>query len=204
MIRKTIVIVLSIYVQLCFAQPAGLLNARLDSVINAKMAYKTKYISLKGNAVVVDSLDIKKVQADKKDSSIIVTFSDKTQKRIYANEFWGIITDYGQRRRFYKGIMFPVWSSRAPYFYRITKGASDRYYFSETLTGDIYSLTLTSVNEHVTDSVTKKNLETYIRKNFPENVIDNGKVDGSAFFDILTGIIVTPVVLLNLLAEFVK
>ncbi len=206
MMRKIIGIVLAFCVQLCQAQSVSLLNARLDSTINTKITYKTKYIYFKGNTVLVDSLGIKKVQADKKDSSILVTFSDKTQKKIYANEFWGIITDYGERRRFYKGRIFPVWKSYPPYFYRITKGTSDKYYFSESLTDDIYPLSITSLNKYAKDSVAKHTMILYIRENFTNGLKDNNDMEGIVEFlgELINATFDLTVALVQVLAAFVK
>lgn len=205
MIKKNIIIVLSVYVQFCLGQTNALLNARLDSAINAKMSPKTKFLYVKNASVVVDSLPLKKVQAGKKDSVILITFSDKTQRSINASEFWGIITDFGERRRFYKGIMFPLWSSNAPYLYRITKVNSDRYYFSETLTGDIYPLSLVSVDEHVSEPLTKAKLKAYIKSNLPENITDNDKGNDGELFERLVNTAVTlPVLVLHILAEWYK
>ena len=201
---KKLFIFLLFCVHLCSSQP-GTINQQLDSVMNAPMTRKVKFIYTEGATLVVDSLPVKKLQADKKDSSILVTYYDKTQKRIKTNEFWGIITDYGERRRFYKGRTFPVWKADAPYFYRITKGASDRYYFSETLTGAIYPLSLVSVNEHVSDPVTKKNLESYIRVNLPRNARNNEKGNDGEFVEqLINGSINLTFLLLECLAECIK
>jgi hypothetical protein len=205
MIRKTTVIFFLLYAGVYYSQPLNSLSTRLDSVINAKITHKAKFIYLTGNQITVDSMVIKKVQADKKDSTILITFSDKTQKRINASELWGMITDYGERRRFYRGRSFPVWKADPPYFYRITKAGSDRYYFSETLTGDIYPLSLVSVNEHVLDPVTKNNLEIYIKENLPKNINDNEKEgDGEFFALMLNGSVNLTLFLLNILAECAK
>jgi hypothetical protein len=201
---KAIFILLLFCARLCSSQRDAV-NKQLDSVINATITHKTKFIYIRGNAIVVDSLPIKKVQAGKKDSTILITYSDKAQKRIKTNEFWGIITDYGERRRFYNGRTFPVWKADAPYFYRITKGTSDRYYFSETLTGAIYPLSLVSVNEHVSDPVTKKNLEVYIKENLPGNIGNNDKGDdGELVSQLINGSVNVTLILLNLLAEWAK
>lgn len=201
---KVLFIFLLFCAHLCSSQP-GVINQQLDSVMNAPMSHKVRFIYIEGSTLMVDSMPVKRFQADKKDSSILVTYCNKTQKRIKTNEFWGLITDYGERRRFYKGKTFPVWKANAPYFYRITKGTSDRYYFSETLTGAIYPLSLVSVNEHVSDSVTRKNLESYIRVNLPRNTGSNEKGNDGEFVEqLINGSINLTVLLLECLAECIR
>ena len=89
---KVLFIFLLFCTYLCSSQPATI-NQQLDSVMNVPMTRKVKFIYTEGSTLVVDSLPVKKLQAGKKDSSILVTYYDKTQKRIKTNEFWGIITD---------------------------------------------------------------------------------------------------------------
>ncbi len=179
-------------------------DRKLDSVINSlNSSHKTRYVYLINNVVVVDSMNIKKVQGGKKDSTILITYFDNTQKRVKATEFWGMITYFGERRRFYHGRSFPVWKSESPYFYRVTKKTSDRYYFSETLTGDIHPLSLTAVNQHVLDAGTKNNLNIFIRENLPGNVNDNNK-DDEFISDMINGSIDLTMMLLNVLVEFLK
>jgi hypothetical protein len=145
-------------------------EVKLDSVINAKnSSHKVKYIYIIDHTVILDSLTIKKVRSTKLDSTIVIIYSNKTQKRISATEFWGVIPDYGDCRRFYNGKTFPIYKPVAPYFYKITKKSSSHYYFSETLTGKIHPLNLRSVNKYVLDVDTKSKLAIYIKEQAAKN-----------------------------------
>lgn len=164
---------------IAYSQSLGPLNVKLDSIINApNPGHKVKCIYLMGNKVVVDSMTIKKARSSIIDSTVIITYTDNTKKRIKAAAFWGVITDYGECRRFYNGRSFRVWKKGTPYFYTLTKKMSDRYYFSESLTGNIHPLTLTSVSRHVTDSVQRENLTTYIKDTFHKNTAEPDRYKG--------------------------
>ena len=142
---------------------AQTINTSLDSIMNASLEKRTKFIYITNGLVSVDTLRIKKVNQNKKDTSIVLTFSDKSTRSIKAFEFWGLITDFGERRRFYKGKMFPLWRMEAPYFYKITFNNNPRYYFSESLTSPIYALNKENIDKQVTDSIAKRNMNLYIK-----------------------------------------
>ncbi len=165
-----------------------------------------------GQTVVVDSMTIKKARSSKIDSTVIITYADNTKKRVKAAAFWGVVTDYGECRRFYNGRSFPIWKQGTPYFYRITKKPFDKYYFSETLTGDIHPLTLSSVNRHVTDSVKRNNLTTYIAEKFPkktESSSDRNERhydpdDSDTFARVINGSVYLAIFILDIIKEFKK
>ena len=165
-----------------------------------------------GAKVVVDSTTIKKARSSKIDSTVIITYADNTKKRVKAAAFWGVITNYGECRRFYNGRSFPVWKQEAPCLYKVTKAMSDRYYFSETLTGDIHPLTLTAVSRYVTDSVERKNLTIYIKDASSKNA---GKPDRyksridkedeeELFARIINGSVNLTIFILEVIGEFKK
>jgi hypothetical protein len=189
------------------------LNTKLDSIAGApNPGHKVKCIYLVGNKVMVDSMTIKKARSSVVDSTVIITYTDNTKKRIKAAAFWGVITDYGECRRFYNGRYFPLWKQGTPYFYRVTKKMSDRYYFSETLTGAIHPLTLTTVNRYVSDTVERENLTTYIKDKFPKNASEpdhyKSRIDKEdeeeLFARVINGSVNLTIFILEVIGEFKK
>ena len=202
----SILITLCLYVNVFYTQSV---NGSLDSIMNTRLGKTTKFIYITNGVVSVDTLKIKKVSQNKKDTSIVLTFSDKSTKKIKAFEFWGLITDFGERRRFYNGKTFPLWRTEAPYFYKITFNNNPRYYFSESLTSPVYQYFLNkeNIDKQVNDSITKRNLNLYIEDNKikPNNteqdvatkIVDTSYEVATLLFE-LTG------KLLILLAEWIK
>ncbi|MES2513110.1 MAG: hypothetical protein V4580_03165 [Bacteroidota bacterium] len=179
----------------------------LDSIINARLTHTTRFIYVKKNHVTVDTFLIKKVSRNNKDTSIVLTFSDRRTKKLKADEFWGVITDFGERRRFYNGRTYAVWRTEAPYFYKKTFNNKARYYFSETLTSPVFTLTEENINVNVIDPVTLKKMRLYIEDNklaiihTNDDAIDNAagiSMEVAAFLFQLTGLV------LQTFLEFVK
>ena len=159
-------LLLIIFNSLCcctFAQVISI-NKTLDSIINNTVIGKSKLIQTT-NYVIIDTFSIKKVQLHKKDSSILVKFSDNSIKKIKAINLWGQVTDFNERRRFFNGKTYIIWHTHAPYIYRVTKNNDVIYYFSESLTSNIYLLNNRSIDFNVSDSITKMYLNKYIQDN---------------------------------------
>jgi hypothetical protein len=213
MMRYVTAICYLFYACVAYSQRLSPLNAKLDSIVSApNPGHKVKCIYLMGNKVVVDSMTIKKARSSIIDSTVIITYTDNTKKRIKAAAFWGVVTDYGECRRFYNGRSFPVWSQGSPYFYRVSKTMSDRYYFSETLTGDIHPLTLTNVNRYVADSVERGRLTAFIKDKFPKNASEpdryKSRIDKEdeeeLFARVINGSVNLTIFILEVIGEFKK
>lgn len=199
-----IIIISFLFTNAFYAQSV---NKSLDSIINIRSEKYTKFIYITNGRVLVDTLKIKSVDRSKKDTSIILTFSDKSTKKIKAFEFWGIITDFGERRRFYNGKTYPVWRTAPPYFYKITFNNNSKYYFSESLTSHIYSLNKQNIDKYVNDSITRRNLNIYIEDHKIEaNNTDNEGLDRviDTSFEVATLLFELTGKLLILLAELIK
>ncbi len=148
----------------CGFSQAVNINKTLDSIINLTILGKPKLIQTT-NYVIVDTFSIKKVWLHKKDSCIIVKFSNSSFKKIKAIALWGQVTDFNERRRFFNGQTYTIWRTKAPYIYRVMKNNNAIYYYSEFLTSNIYLLNNKTIDTNVSDSVTKTYLNKYILDN---------------------------------------
>ncbi len=140
------------------------INKTLDSIINSPLVGKPKLIQIT-NYVIVDTFSIKKIQLHKKDSSIIVKFSNNSTKKIKALNLWGQVTAFNERRRFFNGKTYIIWNTQAPYIYRVLRNNNAIYYYSESLTSNIYLLNNKSIDSNVSDSTAKTYLIKYIQDN---------------------------------------
>jgi hypothetical protein len=115
-------------------------NKALDSLINKVEFGNSKVIILKNNTVYSISTPLKKTSKIN-DSIIQLKFIDKNKIEITKKEFWGIITDFSERRRYYNNTEYIIWRTIEPYIYiDLKKRNSKQYLFSETLTSKIYKL----------------------------------------------------------------
>lgn len=149
----------------CFAfSQAVSVNKTLDSIINNTVVGKPQLIQAT-NYIIIDTFSIKKVELHKKDSSIIVKFSNNTTKKIKAVNLWGQVTDFNERRRFYNGQTYTIWHTHAPYIYRVLKNNNAVYYYSESLTSSLYLLNTENINNNTSDTITKTVLNNYMQDN---------------------------------------
>lgn len=170
----------------CFAQ-AQSINKTLDSIINNTVIGKPQLIQITTH-VIIDTFSIKKIELDRRDSSIAVFFSNNLDKKIKATNLWGQVTTFNERRRFYNGHTYIIWRTKTPYIYRVIINSSPTYYYSETLTSPIYPLNNESVAYNTNDSITKTLLNNYIIANKisnesnenPSNKIQVSKDSGDA------------------------
>jgi hypothetical protein len=140
-------------------------NKALDSLINKVEFGNSKVIILKNNTVYSISTPLKKTSKIN-DSIIQLKFIDKNKIEITKKEFWGIITDFSERRRYYNNTEYIIWRTIEPYIYiDLKKRNSKQYLFSETLTSKIYKLDNLAIDSLVTDSVNKRVLKTFIKNN---------------------------------------
>jgi hypothetical protein len=147
----------------------------LDSVINHIRLDKTKLIYTKAGGLIIDSSLFRKAAYTPNKKNIRITFKDYTTIQIKANDFWGLITDFGQCQRFYKGETYIVWHTQAPYIYR-DYAASDRkikYFYSKTLTSEIVPLTKQNIYD-IADAKTIEQLEAYLKTHDIEKAKDGG------------------------------
>lgn len=137
-------------------------NELLDSIINHSKIYHPQLICISNNCINIDSLLIKKTKVIKKDTSLYIQFGDNTHKIIKAKELWGVVTDYNERQRFYNTNTYIIWQTKAPYIYKYIKNNNAIFYFSETLTSDIFLLSDENIDLHCSDSKSKEELHKYI------------------------------------------
>jgi hypothetical protein len=135
----------------------------LDQLINQSTFGKAALIFLKNGIVFTDSMPVKKIDHFRKDSLVHIKFRDNRSLQIPKEEFWGLVTDYNERRRFYKNETYIVWRTTAPYIYKDMKHRNDnRYFFSESLTGTIYPLLATNIEPIINDKAQQDVLKTFV------------------------------------------
>lgn len=152
----------------------SLTSQSIDSVINHIRLEKTKLIFTKTEGLVIDSSAYRKV-AYSGGKHVKIILPDYTSIKINANDFWGLINDFGQCQRFYNGQTYIVWHTHEPYIYR-NYGVSDRkikYFYSKTLVSEIIPLTKENINE-VADAKTIEQLRAYLKTHDIEKSKDGG------------------------------
>jgi hypothetical protein len=141
------------------------LELALNACINSP--FQSSLVFIKNKKVLVDSLPLKSVHVIEKDSTVVLTFTNNTFRIFKPNEFWGEIKGYGERRRFYKGKMFTVWRTNPPYIYKIYNKeiCNFNYFFSLTLSDEIFILNTEMIDKSKADSSSKNWLKNYIKEN---------------------------------------
>ncbi len=177
------------------------LNRQLDSVMNRMPVFgKTTIVYMQQQRVVTDTLSISRYKLQKDDSCILFRYKGKTEKRIRAADVWGIVNEYGERRRLYNGRSLLLWRTEAPYVYRVETNFTVYYYFSETLTGRVYPLSNDLVESTIHDRAAKNQLYSYMSMNDIPGTGENKKPSqeflyATADFLITVGINFTGVIL---------
>ncbi len=144
-------------------------NKALDSIINKIEFGNSKIIILKNNTVYSISTPLKKKSVIN-DSIIQLDFTDKTKIEIKKKEFWGIITDFAERRRYDNNVEYVIWRTKSPYIYIDLKNRDSKsYFFSESLTSNINILDALTIDLVKTDSLNKKILKEFIKNNTIDN-----------------------------------
>lgn len=139
------------------------INRQLDSLMNRVPVFgKTTIVYMQQNRVVTDTLSISRYKLQKDDSCILFRYKGKTEKRIRAADVWGIVNEYGQRRRIYNGRSLLLWRAEAPYVYRVETNFTIYYYFSETLSGSVYPLSNDIIESTLQDQSAKYRLYSYM------------------------------------------
>jgi hypothetical protein len=78
-------------------------------------------------------------------------------------EFWGRITDYNERQRFYKDEIYIVWRTTAPYIYKnIVTRNENTYYFSRSLTTGIFPLLIENIEPAIADTAQQGILKRFV------------------------------------------
>ncbi|MDB5256208.1 MAG: hypothetical protein JWM14_903 [Chitinophagaceae bacterium] len=153
----------------------SLTSASIDSVINHIRSDKTKLILTKTGGLIIDSALFKKVSYTPNKKKVKITFADYTSITVKADDFWGLVTDFGQCQRFYNGETYIVWHTKAPYIYR-DYAASDRkikYFYSKTLLSEVIPLTKENIYE-IADAKTIEQLQAYLKTHDIEKSKDGG------------------------------
>lgn len=141
------------------------INRQLDSLMNRMPVFgKTAIVYTRGSRVVTDTLIISRYKLQKDDSCILFHCKGKPDRRIRASDLWGIVNDYGERRRFYNGRSLLLWRTEAPYIYKSENSLNIYYYFSETLCGKVYPLSNDLIESTIQDHVAKEQLYAYMRR----------------------------------------
>lgn len=164
----------------------SLTNCSIDSVINLVRLDKTKLIFTKKGGLIIDSTQFRKAAYAANKKNIKITYADYTSITIKGDDFWGLITDFGQCQRFYKGKSYIVWHTKAPYIYR-DYAASDRkikYFYSKTLLSEVVPLTKENIYE-IADAKTIEQLQAYLKTHDIEKSKDGGPSlpDDAHFFE---------------------
>lgn len=147
----------------------------IDSTINSVQVEKTKLLFITAKGLLIDSSSYRKVSFSANHDEVKIVLLDYTIRKENAKEFWGLVNDFGQCQRFYKGKIYIVWHTKAPYVYR-DYAASDRkiaYFYSESLVSQIIPLTKESLGE-IKDSTTAQQLSAYLKTHDIEKSKDGG------------------------------
>lgn len=141
------------------------INRQLDSLMNRVPVFgKTTIVYRQQQRVVTDTINMSRYKLQKDDSCILFRYKGKTEKQIRAADVWGIVNEYGERRRLYNGKSLTLWRTEAPYVYRVETNFTMYYYFSETLSGAVYPLSNDIVESTIRDEATKNQLYSYMRR----------------------------------------
>ena len=141
-------------------------NKALDSLINKIVDGQSKIIILKNDTVYSITSPYRKIIYNKTDSLIKINFENHSTIFIKKKEFWGIVTDFEERRRYYQNEIYVIWRTKQPYIYLELKNRNaNHYFFSESLTSNIYKLNELNIDATVNDSITKNILKTFYRNN---------------------------------------
>lgn len=177
------------------------INRQLDSVMNRMPVFgKTTIVYIQQQRVVTDTLNISRYKLQKDDSCILFRYKGRTEKRIRAADVWGIVNEYGERRRLYNGRPLLLWRTEAPYVYRAENNFTVYHYFSETLTGNVYPLRNDIVESTIQDQAAKDRLYSYMNTNEISGTGENKKPSqeflyATADFLITVGINFTGIIL---------
>lgn len=137
----------------------------LDNLINKSVFGKGALIYFKHDVVISDSTSVKKIEYLKKDSLVAIRFTNNHRLLVPKKEFWGLITDYHERQRFYKDEIYIVWRTSAPYIYKnITTRNENTYYFSGSLTGEISPLLPGNIEPVITDTTQQQILNAFVSR----------------------------------------
>ncbi len=152
--------------QIFSGTPAQYIDRQLDSVMNRPPAFgKTVIVYTQDQQVVTDTLNISRYKLQKDDSCILLRYKGRTEKRIEAANVWGIVNEYGERRRIYNGRSLVLWRTEAPYVYRVETNFTVYYYFSETLSGKVYPLSNDIIESTIQEQAARERLYTYMNRN---------------------------------------
>ena len=166
-------------------------NKALDSLINKIVDGQSKIIILKNDTVYSVTSPYRKINYNKTDSLIKIKFGNHSNIFVTKKEFWGIVTDFEERRRYYLGEIYVVWRTKQPYIYLELKNRNtNHYFFSESLTSDIHKLNELNIDAVVNDSITKNILKTFYRNNkidlvkhYDYSATKNEKIDFGAVIE---------------------
>jgi|GEM_PF-3131351 len=142
------------------------INRQLDSLMNRAPVFgKTTIVYRQQHRVVTDTLNMSRYKLQKDDSCILFRYKGKTEKQIRAADVWGIVNEYGERRRIYNGRSLLLWRTEAPYVYRVETNFTIYYYFSETLSGKVYPLSNDLVESTIQEQAARERLYAYMSRN---------------------------------------
>lgn len=153
----------------------SLTSVSLDSVINHIRPEKTKLIAVRQGKVNVDSTSFRKAAYTIDKKEVKITAKDYTYKTVPSNEFWGLVNDFGQCQRFYKGQKYIVWYPKAPYIYREyeSSGHKINYFYSESLVSAVIPITEENI-KNIADPQTMDLLTAYLKTHNIKKSKDGG------------------------------
>ena len=186
---------------ICYAQDKTQ-DKTLDHLINKSVFGKAALIFVKQGVVMTDSMPVKKIDYIRKDSLVHIKFRNNRSLQLPKEEFWGLVTDYNERQRFYKDETYVVWRTRAPYIYKnVTTRNENMYYFSESLTGVIYPLLPGNIEPVIGDTMQQRVLHAFVAEHKlgqkvvyhyePDGGSDQVLEDASALIEVICQILFT-------------
>lgn len=149
--------------------------AAINGVINTIQFDQTKLIYKKDGVLIIDSTLFRKATYTPDNRNVKITLKAYTSLKINTDDFWGLVTDFGQCQRYFNGKNYIVWHTKAPYIYR-DYAASDRkikYFYSKTLTSEVVPLTKENIHE-IVDAKTIEQLQSYLKTHDLEKAKDGG------------------------------
>lgn len=139
------------------------ISLQLDSIINQAPVFgKTAVIFVSSQQAMCDTINARHYKFKKDGPFILFRYKGKTETRIRAEDLWGVINEYGERRRIYNGRLLTLWNTQTPYIYKSEGCLNTYYYFSESLCGKVYPLSNDIIESTIQHKAAKDKLYAYM------------------------------------------
>ncbi len=141
----------------------NLSDSTFEAVLRKTYFGKTQLIFVRGNEIVVDTMIFNNVKEAMRDSTIKVNYKDGGKSKLKSEDFWGLVTESKQVKRYIDGKFYTICDFEEPYIYQIGKKGHERYFYSLTLQGGFYMLHESSI-KFVTNPDYQAYLMAYLHK----------------------------------------